>query len=90
MKANRIFSAAIEAGLFTAFMVVLFVVAILAGIASNVLAAAGFVALQSRRLRPSRDAIVFCVALACAWAAAQIDDPAPAVAPAVAIATASR
>jgi len=86
MKANRIRSAAIEAGLFTASMVALFVVAILAGIASNVLTAAGFVALQGRRLHHARDAIVFCVALACAWAAANIDDPAPAVA----IATASR
>ena len=86
MKANRILSAAIEAGLFTAFMVALFVVAILVGIASNVLAAAGFVALQAPRLHHARDTIVFCVALACAWAAAQIDDPAPAVA----IAAASR
>lgn len=33
-----------------------------------------------RRLHRTRDALVFCVALACAWAAANIDDPAPAVA----------
>lgn len=53
-------------------------------ILAGAIEAGRIVAKTARRLHRTRDAVVFCVALACAWAAAQIDDPAPAVTVAVA------
>lgn len=36
-------------------------------------------ATAARALHRMRDTVLLCVVLACAWAATQIDDPAPAV-----------
>lgn len=87
---RNIFNLCLAIGLLTTALALIFAAGIVQGlfvaIAPLVTQACKSIVLLARALHRMRDTVLLCVVLACAWAAANIDDPAPAVT----IATASR